>query len=168
MIVLACEGKTERELIKRLLEEGKMSFSREEVFDYGPIHSRQLKEYRSMLQSIDFQEHICIKRIGDTLNDELMLPFFQQRIALGLVEVERYCTKPEIEILAIIAKGWIKEFGKHRLGPKSFLRQFHPEFDFMDFIQNEPISTLVDSIFEYKRIKKHTNGLCYLADLIVR
>lgn len=166
MIVLACEGKTEKILLQRLLDEGMLFFTRGEVFDHGPIHSRQLREYRPMLQSIDFQEHISIMRIGDTLTDELNLDFFRHRVESGLIDVTRYCTKPEIEIIAIIANGWMADYRKTKLSPKTYIRQFHGDFDFIGFIQNGPIETIVSAICEYRRVKRNGAGEFYLAELL--
>lgn len=168
MIVLMCEGKTEAILMERLLQEGVLSFTRKNVFDRRPIHMRQLTEYEAQLSSVSYTVPLRVLRIGDTQRDELNLDHFARRVSEGRLTVEKICTKPEIEYLAVIAKGWISDYNKckHKIGPKEYLRQHHPSFDFIDYLKNGNIEELVCAIKEYRRTKKHGNDEHYLADLL--
>ncbi len=166
MKVLMCEGATEVRLMNRLLDEGLLSFGIEEVFDHKPIHARQLIEFEAQLSIVPFTTKIEILRIGDTQRDKLNLDHFARRVSDGLLTVQKICTKPEVEILGIIAMGWKADYEKTRLRPKTYLRQFHPSFDFLDFLANGSIAAIVSAIKEYKQTKKHNKDEGYLVDLL--
>ena len=60
-------------------------------------------------------------RIGDVQNENLKIPTdYREKITA----VEKYCTKPEIEMLLIIAEGLVKEFEKTKstVSPKDFAK----------------------------------------------
>ena len=161
-----CEGKTEVRLVSRLLEERLLSFGIREVFDARPIHARQLVEFEAQLATVPYSMEIEVLRIGDTQRDELDLSRFSSRVADGLLTVRKICTKPEIEILGILAMGWLAGYRKSGCKPKAYLRQFQPRFDFPAFIENADRQTLVFALKEYRRTKRHDGSEGYLADLL--
>lgn len=111
-------------------------------------------------------------RIGDKLGEKLTIP---SDYADKIIGVEKYCTKPELEILLIFSEGLLAEFEKVKssMSPKSFAKQQiklgRKSYDnttkfYQDYYSGEP-QRLVNALLEYK----HTHGAHkkderYLAD----
>jgi len=161
-ILLACEGQSEVYLLNSLIERGYLCFDCPILLE-EPIKLRQLKDIAAIINSLPIDEDIVIYRIGDTLKDELDLSNFKLR--LDHIKVYKACTKPELEVLVIINEGLYSEYQKQskKIKPKTFVNQridnFSPDKYFKD-------NDMLDSIKEYRRIKKHKSGELYLIDLI--
>lgn len=160
MIILACEGDTEVQLIKSLMEKKQLSFE-DEILRDGPIKMRQLDKVAPLIHSLEQNVPITIYRIGDTLRDELSLKDFKVR-AKNITQY-KVCTKPECEILVIIAKGDFKKFQTSKEKPKTFCKINYHQFDAITFFQN---NDMLPYIAAYKHLKTHEKDEYYLDDLI--
>ena len=165
MIVIACEGKSEVILVNHLIGRGIFFAKIEEMIDERPMQIRQLTEIASIINSLDYEEEIDVYRIGDTQRDEYNLKPFEAR----KIRIHKVCTKPEIEILVIIALGeydnYCKEKNNQNLSPKEYLKIHCKDCKSVErFIDNNDI---VPAIKEYKRIKKHDKEEMYLYDLLI-
>lgn len=160
MIILACEGDTEVQLIKTLIEKGQLSFN-DEILRDGPIKLRQLDKIGPSINSLPPNEPITIYRIGDTLKDKLSLKNFSTRSQY--ITEYKVCTKPECEILIIIAKKDLKKFQKSKDKPKTFCKINYHQFDAITFFQN---NNMLPYIAAYKHLKTHEKDEYYLDDLI--
>ena len=90
---------------------------------------------------------------------------------------EKYCTKPELEMLLIISEGFVDEFEKTKstVSPKEFAkshircgkRKYDNSTGFYQEYYGENCDKLISAICEYKEIRKnHKKGELYLADIL--
>ena len=122
-LLIMCEGPNELEVIRILLENDKLKFSADDLLNLVPYHARQITSSTVVQTAMKlYQGEVKVLRIGDTLKDELKIPKdYKDRI----VEVEKYCTKPELEMLFIIAEQMESEFEKVKstTSPKTFSKE---------------------------------------------
>lgn len=160
--LLACEGPSEVILIHSLVKYGHFpSLSR---FVMGmPLVVRQLTRYIPVINTIPIEEEIYLYRIGDTQKDELSLSGLELRESH--IHEERYCTRPEIEILVIINEGLLDQYQKRKSkqSPKSFVKERFKGFHIEEYFEEHD---MFDAILEYRRIWKKRKGDLFLADLL--
>lgn len=116
-------------------------------------------------KQLDCDEKVVIIRIGDKLNDELDI---KKDISEKVFKIEKYCTKPEFEILVIISEGLYNEYLKVKSTtmPKQFVKTKKIIINSRDWVKNYFCEKDIKKILEeYKRIKKSNGNKC-LADLI--
>ena len=113
-------------------------------------------------------------RIGDKLNEELKIPKeYKEKIKC----IEKYCTKPELEMLLIISEKLQADFEKEksRKSTKSFAKEkvsfngkrYDNSTAFYRDYYGGQIDLLVNTIKRYKQLKgKHQKDELYLADLL--
>ena len=165
MIVLACEGICEVQLMQRLLESNSLLFGIKDILDRRPIHLRQPKSIMPLINILPIDEKIVFYRIGDTQKDEFDISCFGQTRREN-ISVFKVCTKPEIEVLIIINEKLYSDYlkVKSKIAPKQFVKDhLHDYTDFIDYINNHD---LLWAIEEYKRIKQNNKDEMYLDDLI--
>lgn len=170
MIVLACEGKSELDLVNLLLDEGKLCFTRDDLLDHRAHHVRQLNDIAALIQILPMQTELIVYRIGDTQKDEYDLSRFKIRRDSGLLDIRKVCTRPEIEILVIIGEGQWDDFlkKKSKIKPKQFVKASIKEYSsFSDYLKAKDVDEIVMAIREYKRLIKNKPGEMYLADLLM-
>ena len=157
-----CEGNSELYLINDLIKKGYIVFEHELLGD-KPHHVRQLRQLSPLINSLPIDEEILVYRIGDTLTDKLSFDGFELR--KEKMQVFKYCTKPEIEILIIINENLLEEYNKvsSKISAKSFIKPYMKKCSISDYFESHNV---VNSIKEYKRIKTHNNDEFYLADLL--
>jgi len=113
-------------------------------------------------------------RIGDKQTDKLVIPGdYSEKI----IRVEKYCTKPELEILLIIAEGLLADFTKSKssIAPKAYAKAHiscgRHKYDnstmfYREYFGNSP-DLLVSAIMEYRKIHgSHKKDELFLADLL--
>lgn len=162
MKIAACEGKSELILIQHLIERGVFFAKAEELLDDRPIHMRQLKEQAPIINALDINVDIEVYRIGDTQKDLYDLSGFEAR--KKKIKIFKICTKPEIEILIIIAEGLFQDYCKKRLSPKEYVKIYIKKYKSIEkYIETHDI---IPAIKEYKKLKLHKKGELYLADFI--
>ena len=108
--LIMCEGSNELQIINILLEHDKLILGRDDLVDLRPFHARQLKS-TAIQTALGLYpgNDIKILRVGDSLNDPLKILKDMEHRFVG---VEKYCTKPELEMLLIIAEGLEAEYDK--------------------------------------------------------
>lgn len=121
--LILLEGNTEKAFIELLMDRGLFKINADDMLDLRPHQKRQLDTYLlAMIRQLDKDEKVIIMRIGDKLTDNLRIPKdIKEKIHLE----EKYCTKPEFEMLIIIAEGLYDEYQKVKstIKPKVFARQ---------------------------------------------
>ena len=165
IVVLACEGNSEVELMFQLLTDNHLIFKKEDVLDRRPIHLRQPYIIVPIVSTLPTETKITIFRIGDTQRDNFDISCFGET-RINDIRVVKICTMPEIELLIIINEGLYEEYlkVKSKLSPKQFVKMNVTNYtSFKDYVNSHDLRS---SIKEYKRIKKHKNGEGYLADLL--
>ncbi len=174
--LIMCEGPNELEIIRILLAYDKLIFGEDELIGLTPYHARQITGNAQVRTELNIYpgNDVLIMRVGDVQNERLKIPAdYKEKI----VDVEKYCTKPELEMLLIIAEGLVSEYEKVKSDekPKDFAKRMirfqKKKYDnstafYREYFGDRP-DVLVEAIREYKRIKgAHRKDELYLADLI--
>ena len=174
--LIMCEGPNELEIIRILLTHNRMIFSRDDLIGLTPFHARQIDGNAQVRTELNMYPNndVHIVRIGDVQNEKLRIPRdYKDKI----ICVEKYCTKPELEMLLIISEGLVEEYEKTKssIKPKEFAKtyiklgkeRYNCSSGFYAKYYSGRVDELVYAIGEYKRIKKsHKRDELYLADLI--
>jgi hypothetical protein len=169
-----CEGPNELAVINLLLDNDKLAFTRDDLLDMHPFHARQLDSTQLKPALDAYHGDIAIYRVGDKLSDKLKI---SKELLPKIVSQEKFCTKPELEILFIIAENLVTDFEKVKSvqKPKNFCKQNivlnHKKYDnstqfYSDYF-GDRIGLLVNAITEYHRTHgKHKSDENYLFDLL--
>ena len=117
---------------------------------------------------------VLVMRVGDVQNEALRIPSsYREKI----VKTEKYCTKPELEILLIISEGLLSDYEKvqSRQTPKEYakthIRYGRKRYDnssrfYRDYYGLNP-NALAKAILEYRKYKHaHKRDEHYLAELL--
>ncbi len=175
-LLIMCEGPNEKKIVDMLLENGKFIFTEDDLLGLVPFHARQITQNAQVRTWLNiYTDEVKVIRIGDKQSDKLIVPKeYKDRIAC----IEKYCTKPELEILLIIACGLLEEYEKVKseLSPKEFAKmhikcgkkKYDNSSKFYEEFFGANIDLLVDSIKEYQRVhgKAHGKDEGCLAELL--
>ncbi len=175
-LLVMCEGSCEVAILDILLDAGYLSFTRDDLLDLRIFHARQLSD--SILQPIlgYCTEGITVFRVGDKLAERLST----KSVPDGKIEsIEKYCTKPELEVLVLINEGLYHEYEKQKSSkmPKEFAKEkvkynnkrFRATKEFYNLYYGKRPDVLVDNIVTYKEINHgHKKDEKFLADLLKR
>ncbi len=173
-ILIMCEGPNELKIINLLLDYDKLAFCRDDLLDMRPFHARQL-ESSQLKPALDaYHGEIKIYRIGDKLSDKLKI---SKDMSMRISEQRKFCTKPELEMLLIIAENLVSAFEKvkSKQKPKDFCKQnivhSRKKYDnstaFYEQYFDGRIELLINAITEYHRTHgKHKADEGYLFDLL--
>ncbi len=170
-----CEGSNELTVVKLLMKHNRFRYPADDLLNLTPYHARQIEKNTAVKTALNlYPGEVKILRVGDALNENFKIP---KDVREKIIGVEKYCTKPELEMLLIIAEGFVQEFEKVKssVKPKLFAKQHikcgRKSYDnsdqfYIDYFDHN-IDLLVESIKAYKRIKgKHNKDEGYLADLL--
>lgn len=173
--LIMCEGPNELEIIRILLEHDCLKITSDNLLNLVPYHARQIKKSGIVQNALNlYPGEVKILRIGDALSEKLVIP---KKYLDKIISVEKYCTKPELEMLLIIAENMAKEYDKvkSKIKPKSFAKEhikcgrkaYKNDTAFYTEYFGKNVELLVDSIKMYKRLKgAHKKDELYLADLL--
>ena len=120
--LIMCEGPNELEIMKILLEYDLLIFDNNELIGLTPYHARQMSNSQVRTELNIYPGHdVLIMRIGDVQSENLKIP---KEYSDRITGVEKYCTKPELEMLLIISEGLVSQYEKtkSKLLPKSFAK----------------------------------------------
>lgn len=126
-ILCSCEGTAEEQIMKLLLEHGKLCFGRDDLVEEKFVRVRKGKDLASQFLNRDYGNRgIVILRILDRYNEKLVLP---KEYVTKNIPIFDIITKPEIEILHIIAENASGEYSsarKHKkdLKPSEFCQGY--------------------------------------------
>ncbi len=173
--LIMCEGPNELEVIRMLLEYNKLIFTEDDLLNLVPYHARQISKSAAVKTALNlYPGEVIVLRIGDKLGEELKIP---KEYKNKIVEVRKYCTKPELEMLLIISEHKEYDFEKVKssVSPKTFSKKniiynrtrYNNSTAFYREYYGERMELLVDTIKRYKQLKgKHQKDEYYLADLL--
>lgn len=174
--LIMCEDPNELGIMRILLSNDKLIFGEDDLIGLEPYHARQIASNGQVKTQLNMYpgNDVLVMRIGDVQNEPLKIPSdYKEKI----FKVEKYCTKPELEMLLIISEGLVAEFDKTKssVSPKDFAKQHircgRRKYDnstqfYIDYYGSDP-DMLVKAIKEYKRIRgAHKKDELYLADLL--
>ena len=173
-ILIMCEGPNELKIVNLLLDNNKLKFTRDDLLDMRPFHARQLTSPQLKPALDAYHGDIEIYRIGDKMSDALKVP---KELLPVIKSQAKFCTKPELEMLLIIAENKASDFEKLKAKqkPKDFCKQNvvfkRKKYDnstvFYDDYFGDRIELLVSAITEYHRTHgKHKFDEGYLFDLL--
>ena len=173
-ILVMCEGPNELKIINLLLDSGKLKFSRDDLLDMRPFHARQLFSPQLKPALDAYHGELEIYRVGDKLSDVLKIP---KDLSPAVKSQRKFCTKPELEMLLIIAENKTSQFDKvkSKQRPKTFCKQnvifgrkkYDNSTAFYEEYFKGKIDLLVSAITEYHRTHgKHKPDEGYLFDLL--
>lgn len=121
-LLIMCEGPNELKIINILLENQKLKFTSDDLLGLVPYHARQIKSSAAVKAALNlYPDEVHVLRIGDGQNEKLEIPSaYKDKITL----VEKYCTKPELEMLLIISEDLADEYEKvkSKTKPKTFAK----------------------------------------------
>lgn len=158
-----------------LLEHDKLIFTEDDLLNLVPFHARQIGKSAAVKTALNlYHEEVQVLRIGDKLGEELKIP---KEYKARIIDVGKYCTKPELEMLLIISENKEADFEKvkSRMSPKTFAKEniiynrirYNNSTAFYREYYGERIDLLIDAIKRYKQLKgKHQKDELYLADLL--
>ena len=165
-ILIMCEGSNEKKVIDILLDNGCLKFTQDDLLGLTSFHARQISGSGQVRAELNiYPGMVDIYRIGDKQNDKLTIP----RDYKGKIgDIKKYCTKPELEMLLIIAEGLDKEYEKVKatMTPKEFakanIKLGKKKYDnstqfYQDYFGNN-VRLLVDSIKKYEKLKGKSHG----------
>lgn len=173
-ILIMCEGPNELKIVNLLLDNNKLKFTRDDLLDMRPFHARQLTSPQLKPALDAYHGDIEIYRIGDKMSDALKVP---KELLPVIKSQAKFCTKPELEMLLIIAENKASDFEKVKAKqkPKDFCKQNvickRKKYDnstvFYEDYFGDRIELLVSAITEYHRTHgKHKSDEGYLFDLL--
>ena len=167
--VVLCEGRSEKLLIERLLDDDSLSFDRSQIISGEPVIRNKIKLILPQVHTIPPDEQIIILRVGDTLNDAFLPQKYElsYRLSKGTLSIDKACTKPEIEILIIIANNKLKEYKKADLKPKGFVKgKIKESKKFIDFLDSLSKDELIQVLLEYRSLKGKSQKEKCVADFL--
>lgn len=174
--LIMCEGPNELEIIRILVENDRLVFGEDDLLGLTPYHARQIASSAQVRMALNIYpgNDVLVMRVGDKQSDDLTIP---EDYAGKIIGIEKYCTKPELEMLLILGEGLLKEFEKVKssISPKAFAKMYikkgRRRYDnstafYHDYFSDNP-DLLVSVIREYKQKRpSHKKGELYLADIL--
>ena len=171
-----CEGPNEHAVIRILLEYDALIFGEDDLLGLTPYHARQISKSPQVQTALNIYpgNDVLVMRVGDKQGDKLTIPGeYKEKITA----VEKYCTKPELEMLLIISEGLVDEFEKTKstVPPKAFAKahikcgkkSYDNSSAFYQAFFGDDCDKLISAIREYKRIRgAHKKDELYLADIL--
>ena len=172
-ILIMCEGSNELQIINMLLEAGRLCFTRDDLLDLRPFQARQLTSSHIKPALDAYHGELEIFRIGDKMSDKLKVP----KEYSNIVNIQKFCTLPELEMLLIIAEGLFSEYQKVKSthGPKKFCKnnivfnrqRYDNSSSFYEKYFSGRIDLLIEAIKQYYHLHHtHKRDEGYLADLL--
>lgn len=174
-LLIMCEGPNELKVINILLENQKLKFSSDDLLGLVPYHARQIKSSAAVKAALNlYPDEVHVLRIGDGQNEKLETPSaYKDKITL----VEKYCTKPELEMLLIISENLADEYEKVKSKTKAKIfakanircgkRKYDNSTAFYEEYFGPNCEKLVDAIKAYRQHNgSHKKDEHYLAELL--
>jgi len=118
-VICICEGAAEQAIIELLLDHNSLVFAHDNLVGREVTRKRKSSEIQSSFLNRAYQRRVNILRILDSKKDSFKLPsLYAERYP-----VHNIYTRPEIEMLLIIAEGQVEKYlqkDKTRYKPSSY------------------------------------------------
>lgn len=174
-VLIMCEGLNELEIVRILMKNDLFKYSEDDLLGVTPYHARQISTSGQVKTELNiYSGEVEVIRIGDKQSDELRIP---KEYANKIVSIKKYCTKPELEILLILAEDMIDEYNKvkSKVKPKEFAKahisingkRYNNSTGFyIEYFENRP-QLLKNVIIQYaEHNKSHSKDEGYLRELL--
>ena len=166
IVACICEGSAEQAIMELLLESNKLIFNAEQLLEEEIIRTRSAKKFEQRYLRKGFNQKIIILRILDSRRTNFTL----SKAYIDKISVIDVITAPEIEMLIIFNEHKYNEFKKSGMKPSEFckIKLKFSNVKSYDFVRKyfSNIDELVNSIHEYRRVSKITEGEYTLFDLL--
>ena len=165
-IACICEGAAEHAIIDKLLDSGKLIFTRDDLLDGEVLKCRSGKIFGERYLRKGFSEKISVVRILDSHSEKFKVgKAYEHKI-----DVVNVVTAPEIEMLIILAEGKYNEYKKSGYKPSEYCK-IHLKYSrvkSIDFVKEyfSDVDLLLRVIYEYNRVSKNNRGEFKLADIL--
>ena len=119
-----CEGPNEKTVIQILLENDCLIFSEDDLVGLTPYHARQIQTSGQVRAELNmYPGKVEVIRVGDKQSDNFKIPTEYRG---KIISVEKYCTKPELEMLLIIGEGHFEKYEKvkSKMKPKEYAKKY--------------------------------------------
>lgn len=110
-IACICEGGTETEIMRILLDENRLKFERSQLIEEDLIRRVSVREFEKRYLSFEYEDKITILRILDSRRENFKLKELYKGKVKSIINV---ITSPEIEILVIIKENKLADFQKNK------------------------------------------------------
>lgn len=118
-VICICEGAAEQAIIELLLDHNSLVFTHDNLVGREITRKRKASEIQDSFLNLAYQRQVNILRILDSKKDSFKLPpLYAERYP-----VHNIYTRPEIEMLLIIAEGQVEKYlqkDKTRYKPSSY------------------------------------------------
>lgn len=170
--LILLEGSTEKAFLEILIDEGLFSINTKDMLDLRPHQKRQIvPSLHALIRQLPPEDKVAIIKIGDKLSDRLKIP---KDIQMKIHSETKYCTKPEFEILIIIAEGLYSAYQKVKSKKKAKIYAKENIILNNQRYSNTPKwiksyftkTNALNALKEYKRLTKHLKDEHYLLELI--
>lgn len=159
------EGAAEKAVIDILFDNEKLIFKREEILEGEVLTSRSASNFAEQYLSFKFEGKITVYRILDSRKENFKIPKEYE----DKFENINVITRPEIEILVIIAENLYDKYKKSKEKPSVFIakhvKTFNKSYDFYKMYFND-VEVLVKCIVEYNRITRLETVEIYLNTIL--
>jgi len=168
IIACICEGSAESVIVNKLIDTGKLIFSRDDLLDSEVLRCRNAKIFEDKYLGKGFSKEKVVYRSLDSRREEFKL----RKVYKSKIEVINVITAPEIEMLIIIHKGMYSDYCKVKshTKPSDFCkdRLKLSSVKSKEFIEEyfSDIDDLLNAIKEYKRLANIPKKEVCLADLL--
>lgn len=118
-VICICEGAAEQAIIELLLDHNSLVFAHDNLVGREITRKRQASEIQGSFLNRAYQSQVNILRILDSPSDKFKL----DRLYINRFPVHNIYTRPEIEMLLIIAEGQIEKYlqkEKSRYKPSAY------------------------------------------------
>ena len=169
IIACICEGSAESVIVNKLMDAGKLIFTRDDLLDNEVLRCRSARKFEDRYLGKGFKKKITVYRILDSRREDFKL----RKAYESKVDVINVITAPEIEMLIIIHQGKYNDFCKVKshTKPSYFcknavkLASIKSTKFVEDYFLN--IDDLIYAIQEYKRLSNIPKDETCLADLLI-
>lgn len=158
IVAIICEGEAEKAIIDLLLESGMLIFKKGDLLDEEVMYRCKVKVFEEQYLSRNFRgKKVRVVRVHDSIKEKFKISRVYSSKISG---IESYITRPEIEMLIIIAENKYDEYKNKYISdkkPSDYCKQVLRLRDVKkyDFVQDyfRDINLLIKTLHEYKRIK---------------
>lgn len=168
-ILFSCEGAAEKAVIELLVSSGKVKFNQDDIVDGKITRVRKARDVENTFLNRDYEERgLIICRILDSRSENFNL----KKQYAEQYDVFNIYTRPEIEILHIIANKKYAEFKKSGEKPSIFFKELkgfkNYHFKSEEYVREQysDFELLINTIREYDRVCGQKDEL-NLSDLLI-
>lgn len=121
-VICICEGTAEEVIMETLLDNDCLMFNRRNLVDRDVTRIRTADKIQSRFLNREFSKPVSIIRILDSRSERFRLgKLYQQRFSIYPIY-----TRPEIEMLMVLAENQYQAFRKSKKKPSDFMAGYLP------------------------------------------